>query len=38
MMQDVLGYCKDFCFYSERNEELLKSYPKRNERKATEWF
>lgn len=30
IMQDLLGPCKDFGLFTLRNEELLKSNPKRN--------
>lgn len=30
MMQDPSGHCRDFDFYTGRNRELLKNYPKRN--------
>lgn len=30
MMQDSSIHCRDFDFYTGRNRELLKNYPKRN--------
>lgn len=38
MVWNLFDHCEDCGFYTERNEELLKSYPKKSGGKAIEGF